>query len=101
MSSSANLVALRTDGSVIDIPALGLDSLWVRQGTHAGTGALIGFAVGGLGLGIAGAASTSSYGPPPTKGDVFLIGLLVGGVGGAVVGALAGVGIPKWQRQVP
>src|SRR2546426_7356252 len=41
MAASPNLLRLRTDGTLMDLPASRLDSLWARGGSHAGTGALI------------------------------------------------------------
>src|SRR6266702_916287 len=52
MAASPNLLRLRTDGTLMDLPASRLDSLWARGGSHAGTGALIGGAVLGIGLGV-------------------------------------------------
>src|SRR5213594_685043 len=53
VSNSPNLGMLRTaDGSTIEVPAARVDSLWVRGGSHAALGALIGGAVVGIGLGV-------------------------------------------------
>ena len=101
VSSSPNLVTLRTDGSRIEVPAPGVDSLWVRRGS-AGRGALIGGAVGGIGLALVGAASChggrANEAPP---GVCVAYGLVVGGAGGALVGALIGTAFPKWRLRVP
>lgn len=75
VSSSPTLVTLRTSDSssiiveqslvkvhptVIDIPASSVDSVWVKRGSHAGVGALIGVA----GVGLCYLVSRSpSYGP--------------------------------------
>ena len=102
VSSSPDLVTLRTDGSRIEVPAPGVDSLWVRGGSHAGTGALIGGAVAGIGLGVLGAGlaggNECSCG---SAGGNFILGLAIGGAGGALVGALIGAPFPKWQLRVP
>ena len=50
VESSASLVTLRRDRSLIAIPVQRVDSLWVRS-NYAGSGALIGGAVGGAVLG--------------------------------------------------
>lgn len=99
VSSSPNLVTLRADGSRIEVPASGVDSLWVR-GRSAGTGALIGGAVtGGLALVVA-------SGPPGndcvlcTPGDVAGF-VVVAGATGALVGALIGAVVPRWHLRVP
>ncbi len=94
VSSSPNLVTLRTNGSRIEVPAPGVDSLWVRGGSHAGKGALIGGAVGGIGLGALAAAVVSGRRadcPNCKPGAFFAGGLLVGGAVGALVGALIGL----------
>ena len=108
VSSSPNLVTLRTDGSRIDVPAPGVDSLWVRGGSHAGTGALIGGAVGGIGLGVFAGGLAASGGftghCAPGGCDVggsVVAGLFVGGAAGALLGALIGAPVPKWQLRVP
>ena len=107
MAASPNLLRLRTDGTLI-LPASRVDSLWVRGGSHAGTGALIGGAVLGIGLGVLaqgfshaeGGCNEPGYGrgcgPAP-----FFEGLLIGGAAGALVGALIGAPFPKWQLRVP
>jgi hypothetical protein len=47
-SSSPTLVTLRAEGSSVEVPAVGLDSLWEPAGSHAGEGARIGATVGGV-----------------------------------------------------
>jgi hypothetical protein len=108
ISNSPNVVTLRTaDGSTIAVPASSVDALWVKHGTHAGTGALIGGAVSGIGLGalaVAATADANARGAEPCpcdEGGVFAVSLFVGGAGGAVVGALIGAASPKWQLRVP
>ena len=89
-------------------PAPGVDSLWVRGGSHAGKGALIGGAVTGIGLGLLAYAATASAPPSDTcgtsgcdPGGFFIVGFFVGGAGGALVGALIGAAIPRWHLRVP
>ena len=53
VSSSMSLVTLRLDSSTVTVPTPRIDSLWVKHGTHAGTGALIGAIVGGVVVGAA------------------------------------------------
>ena len=77
-----------------EIPAPGMDSLWVK-GNHAGIGALVGFAVGGLGL-LAGYAASN-----PRAGPSGLLVGLAGGGAGAVLGTEIGAAFPKWRLQVP
>ncbi len=98
VSSSPNLVMLRTDGSRIEVPAPGVDSLWVRGGSHAGRGALIGGAVAVAGIGLLAAALSGAEGfsAAAVPGAV-----VVGGAGGALVGALIGAAFPRWQLRVP
>src|SRR3989454_11580910 len=45
MAASPNLLRLRTDGTLMDLPASPLDSLWARRGSAAGPAALIAGAV--------------------------------------------------------
>jgi hypothetical protein len=107
VSSSPSLVTLRTDGSQIEVPAPGVDSLWGLGGSHAGEGALIGAAVGGA----AGAASAyvigggigSTRGPCDGScgAGAVLVGGLLGAAGGALIGALFGAAVPRWQLRVP
>ena len=113
VSSWPNLLTLRTaDGSTIEVPAPGVDSLWVRGGSHAGKGALIGGAVVGIGLGVVAqglshweggcndslstwvALHHGTCGARP-----FFEGLLLGGAAGALIGALIGAPFPKWQQR--
>jgi hypothetical protein len=110
VSDSPNLVRLRTaDGSTLEVPAPGVDSLWVRGGSHAGTGALIGGAVVGIGFGVLAQgfsgieggcndAWSVSHGATCGAGPFFL-GFLVGGASGALVGALIGAPFPRWQQR--
>lgn len=97
VTSSPNLVTLRTDGSRIDVPAAGVDSLWVRGGSHAGTGALIGAVVAGTAL----FAAASGCGCGGEGGANVGGALLAAGAGGAFIGALIGAPFPKWQLRVP
>ncbi|HYT05557.1 MAG TPA: hypothetical protein VEM13_11840 [Gemmatimonadales bacterium] len=100
VSSSSALVTLHTDGSSIEVPAPGVDSLWVRGGTHAGTGALIGGVVGGLSLGAFGAMICPGE-CDISSGAALVRGGVVGAVIGSAFGALIGVAFPKWQLRVP
>ena len=93
VATSPNLLKVQTERSVTDIPAANVDSVWV-QGGSTGTGALIGLAVGGLGLGLL-ARSTGQSGTPVGAG------LLLGSLGGAVIGALIGSAVPSWQLLRP
>jgi len=105
ISKSPDLVTLRSaDGPTIEVPTSSVDSLWVKGGTHAGRGALIGGAVAGIGLGAlfaAVAADANSRGSgdpcPCDPGGLFAVGLVIGGAGGALVGALIGAAVPQWQ----
>jgi len=102
VTTSPRLVSVRTDGSVIDIPVPSVDSLWVKRGTHAGKGALIGAVPG---LVFLGAVLVTSGGPAGEARDIrnftgAITGLFLLG-GGVAVGAIIGAGTPKWQRQVP
>src|SRR5260370_5144481 len=104
VSSSPTLVTLRTDGSRIAIPGPTVDSLWVRGGSHAGRGALVGGAVAGIGLGALAAGVAShpwSDCPGCTPGAWFAGGFVVGAVGGALIGALIGAASPTWQLRFP
>ena len=111
VSNSSDLVALVTpDESTIEVPAPGVDSLWVRHGTYAGRGALIGGAVVGIGLGAFFAAVAADFNSRHKYcgqsgcdvGYFFAGGLVVGGAGGAIVGTLMGVAVPpKWHLWVP
>jgi hypothetical protein len=99
VSSSPTLVTLRTDGLRVEVPAPGVDSLWVL-GSHAGSGALIGGAVGGIGLGVLAAAVANSFNCKSCTSDVAEV-RLVGAAGGALIGALIGAAVPKWRLRVP
>lgn len=104
VSNSANPVMLRTDGSRIEVPIPGVDSLWVRDGTHAGTGALIGAAIGGIALGAF--ASWAVHDLCEGAGNceetgAFFLGFAIGGTGGAGIGALIGLAFPRWRLRVP
>ena len=101
VSNSPNLVMLRTaDGSTIEVPAPSVDSLWVRS-THARTGALIGGAVAGIGLG-AFLAYHVNHNPYTARNTVAGgLGLVGGGALGGLVGAKIGEGSPQWQLRVP
>ncbi|HYL54696.1 MAG TPA: hypothetical protein VEU73_03865 [Gemmatimonadales bacterium] len=102
VTTSPSLVTVRTDRSVIEIPVPSVDSLWVRRGTHAGKGALIGAVPG---LAFLGAVLVTSGGPNGEARDIrnftgAITGLLVLG-GGMVVGAIIGAASPDWQLQAP
>jgi hypothetical protein len=111
ISNSPTLVTLPTDGSRIEVPAPGVDSLWVRGGSHAGRGALIGGAVVGIGLGVLAAEFSHVEGGCNDAWSVshgvscgarpFFEGLFIGGAGGALIGALIGAAVPRWQLRVP
>jgi hypothetical protein len=77
-----------------------VDSLWTRGGGHAGTGALIGAAVGGLALGAGGVAlGKANCEGGYSCGDArdFVAGLVLGSALGAGIGALIGSLVPKWH----
>src|SRR2546426_776935 len=75
--------------------------------SHAGTGALIGGAVLGIGLGVLAQGVSQEEGcnePRYGRGcgpAPFFEGLLIGGTAGALIGALIGAPFPKWQLRVP
>ncbi|OLD95407.1 MAG: hypothetical protein DMD31_14330 [Gemmatimonadetes bacterium] len=101
--ASPSLVVLRVDGSPERIPATAVDSLWVHA-THWRRGALIGGAIGGIGLGaIAAALVHATCESASGCNDVggFFVGFLMGGVAGGVTGGLVGAAFPTWQRRVP
>ncbi|HVH31836.1 MAG TPA: hypothetical protein VNA31_09270 [bacterium] len=103
VTTSPTLLSVRTAESVVDIPTSGVDSLWVRGGSHAGTGALIGAVPGVLVLGatfvysqIAPAGETrdlNSFGGAIS--GLFLLGV------GTAIGAIVGAHTPKWELRVP
>ena len=105
VSSSADRLTLETSlWGRIEVPASDVDSLWVRGGGHAGTGALIGAVLGGVALGAAGVAVAKAN----CEGSVncgeagaFVFGLAVGGAVGAGIGALIGSAFPKWRLRAP
>ena len=107
MSSSPNLVTLRTDGSRVELPVAGVDSLWVLGGSHAGEGAVIGAGVGALAGAVSGYIVGGGIGATrgPCDGSCgagpVLLGGLLGGAGGTLIGALVGAALPRWQLQVP
>ncbi len=103
MAASPNLLRLRTDGTLMDLPASRVDSLWVRSGSHAGRGALIGGALGGIGMAALAAATTTSSSVcfRCNAGTFLAPAVVVGVAGGALVGALIGAAVPKWQLRVP
>ena len=102
VSSWPNLLTLRTaDGSTIEVPAPGVDSLWVRS-TRAGKGALIGGAVAGIGLAVFLASHANQDNPYNARNTAAgALGLVGGGAFGALVGATIGAGSPKWELRVP
>jgi hypothetical protein len=102
VTTSPSLVTVRTDRSVIEIPVPSVDSLWVKRGTHAGKGALIGAVPGLVFLGV---VLVTSGGPNGEARDIrnftgAITGLLLLG-GGIAVGAIVGAATPKWQLQAP
>ena len=104
VSSSADRLTLETSWGRIEVPASDVDSLWVRGGGHAGTGALIGAVLGGVALGAGGVAVAKAN----CEGSVncgeagaFVFGLAVGGAVGAGIGALIGSAFPKWRLRAP
>lgn len=102
VTTSPSLVTVRTDGSVIDVPVPSVDSLWVRRGTHAGKGALIGAAPGLVFLGV---VLVTSGGPNGEARDIRNFTGAITGLallaGGTLVGALIGAATPKWQLEAP
>jgi len=101
--ASPSAVVLRVGGSSRQVPAGAVDSLWVH-GTHGRRGALIGGAIGGIGLGAVAAAlvhGTCESASGCNDVDGFVIGFLMGGVAGVVTGGLFGGAFPTWQLRVP
>ena len=82
------------------VPALAVDSAWVR-GNAARTGMFAGGLTGGLLLGSAAAALTSGLcdGSSCDSTGAFFGGAAIGAVAGGLLGAIVGVVIPKWHRQ--
>lgn len=101
LSRSATFVTLRTARSTIEIPAARVDSLWVRQGTYAGRGALIGGVAGAVFFGTVFGGLCQREEGCTNKGVAILVGGLAGAVPGGLLGALIGVAFPKWQLRVP
>ena len=83
-----------TEGKVF--PFTNIKKLRLQRKGSAGSGALIGSIIGGLGFGIAEAAAASSYSSNGSNivnispGEAFAGGLLVGGGVGALIGACVG-----------
>lgn len=101
LSASPTFVTLRTDSATIEVPARRVDSLWVREGTHAGRGALIGGAVGAAFFGgVLGGLCQPREGCT-NRGVAMLAGAVVGAVPGGLLGALIGLAVPKWQLRLP
>jgi hypothetical protein len=101
LSASPTFVTLRTDSATIEVPARRVDSLWVREGTHAGRGALIGGAVGAAFLGAVFSGLCQPREGCTNRGVAILAGAVVGAVPGSLLGALIGLAVPKWQRRIP
>ena len=100
VSSWPNLLTRRTaDGSTIEVPAPGVDSLWVRS-NYAGRGALIGGAASGLFFGTL-LASVCPRECSVSSARGAINGAVGGAVLGGAVGAIIGMLIPKWRLQVP
>src|SRR5881296_1886658 len=94
VSSSADRLTLETSlWGRIEVPASDVDSLWVRGGGHAGTGALIGAVLGGVAVAKANCEGSVNCG----EAGGFVFGLAVGGAVGAGIGALIGSAFPKWR----
>ncbi len=81
-----------TEGKVF--PFINIKKLRLQRKGSAGSGALIGSIIGGLGFGIAEAAAASNYSSTGwdviSPGAAFAGGLLVGGGVGALIGACVG-----------
>jgi hypothetical protein len=97
---SANLLTLDTGaGTRTGVLTSTVDSLWVPHGGHAGTGAVIGAAAGGIAL-AAVEVGSASRGTDVSRSALAEIGFLVGGAGGVLIGAFIGTAFPKWQLGV-
>lgn len=84
------------------MPLQKITKLEVARGKkrHTGNGALIGGAIGGLGLGLMAAASASTQQDKllaPSPEEAFASGFLIGGVVGLVTGAIIGSGSTSIQ----
>lgn len=101
VSSSTSLVTLRLDSSTITVPAPRIDSLWVKHGTHAGTGALIGAVVGGVVVGAAFSHICERGSVCDNQTEATAFAALAGAVPGGLLGALIGLAVPKWQLRLP
>jgi hypothetical protein len=77
-----------------------IDAFRVRHGNLAGTGFLVGGAIGGLLGGAAGAGWCGAIDSAEcsTAGAVTIMGL-VGAAGFGLVGALIGTAVPRWRLQ--
>src|SRR2546422_4478373 len=99
VSSSADRLTLETSiWGRIEIPVSDVDSLWVRGGGHAGTGALIGAVLGGVALSAVGVAVAKAN----CEGSVncgeagrFVFWLAVGGARRVRIRAPIGSGVPQ------
>jgi hypothetical protein len=101
VSSSMSLVTLRLDSSTVTVPTPRIDSLWVKHGTHAGTGALIGAIVGGVVVGAAFSNICERGEVCDNQTAATAFGALAGAVPGGLLGALIGLAVPKWKLEVP
>jgi hypothetical protein len=95
---------LEVGGSGDAVPLTAIESVW-KRGHAAGTGALVGGAIGLVAGAVYGAllgdfACSETPDNNCALGAGALLGL-VGGAGGAGVGALVGLAIPVWHRRWP
>src|SRR2546426_12388090 len=104
VSSSADRLTLETSWGRIEVPASDVDSLWVRGGGHAGTGALIGAVLGGVALGAVGVAVAKAN----CEGSVncgeaggFVFGLAGRGAAGGRIGAPRRAALPEMAPAGP
>jgi hypothetical protein len=95
-------VAESSGTRAIDLGAI--DTIWVRR-TAVGKGALIGGAIGAVGLGVflglLGDALCESTNCGNETLGAALIGVGLGAAGGGLIGAGIGLAIPVWKRRFP
>jgi hypothetical protein len=95
---------LQLDSETRSLQFSAVDTLWIR-GRSAGTGALVGAAILGLGTSILfGWANHALCDAAECGGEFaegFRVGALVGVPAGALLGAAIGLLVPKWHRRYP
>ena len=98
VSRSADSLVLTTGvpDRLRPVATAGIDTLWVRRGSQAGPGAMIG------GVALAGALAFLFYGMSE-GGQVGAAeeGALTGAIAGTVLGAAVGFVVPRWVRVFP